>query len=77
MGHLSIMDKIHGDVELEWDPKDEKSVRKAQREFQNYKKKGWIAYKRVEQKVVKKGEVLKKFDRHAEALIMVPPMAGG
>lgn len=77
MGKMHIMDQVKGDEHIEWDPNDENSVRRANRAFNKFKKQGFLAYKLIEQTVTKRGEELKKFDRHAGKIVMCPPMAGG
>jgi hypothetical protein len=73
-GELSVLDKT-GDTKIIWDSARQDEVDAAERTFDDLKKKGYLAYS-----VTKKGdkdEVIKKFDRYAEKIIMAPPLVGG
>ena len=64
-----------GDSHHIWDPDVPVEVEQAQQLFNNFKAKGYLAYK-VDRKG-NKGEVLKSFDPDAEKMILAPPQAGG
>jgi hypothetical protein len=75
MGSMAIMDRT-GDSKHMWDPGNYKEVEVMEDLFKDLTKKGYLAY-RVDKKDGSKGEVIKKFDPDAGALIMVPIVAGG
>jgi len=75
MGVLQRLDPKLGDLKLIWDPENEDEVELAQKQFDEAKEKGFLAFK-----VKKDGETgkqIKKFDPDAEKIIMTPPIAGG
>jgi len=64
-----------GDKRLMWDPSNGEELKEAEATFDDYKKKGYMAYR-----VNKKGEegaVIDSFDPSAERIIMRPQMVGG
>lgn len=74
MSELCVMDRT-GDTKIIWNPNNDVEVEVAQNTFDKLKKQGYMAYK-VDSKG-DKGEVLQKFDKNVEKLIMAPPMRGG
>lgn len=72
---LSIMDMDGGDFKITWDPDESDQVDMAQAAFEKAKKKGMAAYK--VKKDGKKGELIRRFDAEAEAIIMAPALVGG
>ena len=73
MGQMRVMG-LSGDDKYIWDADDPASVKEAQTKFDNFKKKG---YKIWGIKGQGKGEPMEHFDKFAEKMIVVPPMAGG
>lgn len=71
---LCILDES-GDSRMQWNPDDPAEVAKAQARFDEYKKKGYLAYK-VNNKGGQ-GEVLHAFDANAERIILHSNMVGG
>lgn len=74
MGELRVMGES-GDVKVEWNPDVEVEVEMAEKAFKENTKKGYKAF-RIDVRA-KKGEELDKFDKWAERILFVPPMAGG
>jgi len=74
MSSLAIMDRT-GDTKHLWDVDDEFATDQARKMFEEYKKKGYLAY--TVNARGDKGEVIREFDPEAGRIIMVPPMAGG
>lgn len=71
---LSVMDKT-GDTKTTWDPANPVEVEIAKKTFDEFRKKGFLAFKvNVDGK---KGEQLHEFDPNARAIILTPPLAGG
>lgn len=71
---LAVMDQT-GDTKYMWDKNSPDEVKQAEKTFNKFKKKNYIAYK------VKrnggKGEVINTFDPKAEKIIMSSPIVGG
>jgi hypothetical protein len=74
MGKLQIMGK-EGDVKVEWNPDNKTEVEIAEKQFNDLKKKGFSAFRMYDGG--KKGRALDSFDKFAEKILFVPPMAGG
>ncbi len=74
MGKMQIMD-VTGDIKVEWNPDNEKEVGVAEKSFNEYIKKGFKAYRIYDDG--KKGEPIEKFDKFAERILFVVPIAGG
>lgn len=74
MGELRQMD-LSGDTKVEWDPYKPEETEVARNTFQQLKDKGYYAY-RVNA-AGGRGEMISKFDPHAQKIIMAPRMAGG
>lgn len=64
-----------GDKRLMWDKNDQAQVSDAERLFTEYKAKGYMAYRTNKQG--QQSEIINKFDRSAERIIMQPRMIGG
>lgn len=71
---MRIMDDT-GDTKKTWDPSAPDEVEDARRTFDDLKKKGYTAYRINEDG--EPGEVMRKFDSQAKAVIMRPAMKGG
>lgn len=74
MGQMSIMGK-EGDLKVEWNPDNKKEVEAAEKTFKEYTGKGFKAFRMYDEG--RKGEQLDKFDKFAEKVLFVTPMAGG
>jgi hypothetical protein len=74
MGELRLMNK-RGDTRVMWDPYRQDEVAAARKQFDELKKKGYLAY--AVKKKGEAGEQIREFDPHAGKIIMAPPMAGG
>lgn len=75
MGALHVMDPKQGDLKVIWDSENEDEVKLAENQFDEAKKKGFLAFK--VKKSGNKGEQIEKFDPDSEKIIMTPPIAGG
>lgn len=73
-GMLCVMSH-KGDTRLIWDKHNDDEVEAAETMFDNLKEKGYVAWS--VKKDGEKAEVIKKFDKKAEKIIMSPPIAGG
>jgi hypothetical protein len=74
MGIMEIMGK-EGDVKLEWDPDKSTEVEVAKKTFKENLAKGFKAFRMYDGG--KKGEQISEFDKFAERLLFVVPLAGG
>lgn len=74
MGIMETMG-IEGDVKLTWDPDKPKEVEAAEETFKANVKKGMSAYRMYDGG--KKGQPLEKFDKTAEKILFLTPLAGG
>lgn len=74
VSELSVLDGS-GDTRLRWNPKDKDEVQAARDKFDEFRKKGYAAF-RVNATGTK-GEQIDKFDPRAERVILMPPMVGG
>lgn len=83
MGILRAMGPNTGDEALEWDPHDEKAVRRARKKFNKMvkPKKGDGKFKAYSVKNVggkrEADEPMAKFDPKAAEILLVPQLAGG
>ncbi len=75
IGQMSVMGK-EGDTKIIWDRKKVEEVEHAKKSFDEFRKKGYAAYKVTGEKG-EKGEVLYSFNPDAERIIFAPPMVGG
>lgn len=71
---MALMDHT-GDTKVMWDPKNPHEVAAAEAQFNELKKKGFIAY--TVNKKGGSGEILRKFDPDIEKMILSPPIVGG
>ena len=74
MGKFNILDRT-GDVEVAWNPEVEEEVKVVKETFNDYIEKGFRAYRHWDNG--KRGEELKQFDKYAEKVLFVPPLAPG
>lgn len=72
---MAVMNES-GDKKTIWNRGDAVEVEAAQKEFEHFRAKGYMAYK-VEGKDGHRGEVMHAFDPVAERIIFAPPMRGG
>lgn len=78
MAVLRIMDKIKGDVAVEWDVADADSVKAAETAFINARKAGRLVYRvNPDGGISGDGQVVDRFNPEDQILIAIPPMAGG
>jgi hypothetical protein len=68
--------KNYGDLKLEWDKLNKKSVEVARAAFDKAISRGLRAF-RVDPKGNKEGEALRAFDVDAEEILLIAPIAGG
>lgn len=73
-GTMAVLNQT-GDVKTVWDSENEDEVSAARKQFDDLRKKGFLAY-RVKRNGTK-GEVIRTFDPEAESIILAPPMVGG
>ena len=66
---------IAGDTKVEWNPDNEDEVKVAERTFSDLTKRGFKAFRVYDDG--KKGQELEEFDKFAEKILLIPPMAGG
>ena len=74
-GELRVLDPSKGDIKLVWDSENEDEVELAEKQFDEAKKKGFLAFKA--KKDGSKGKQITEFDPESEKIIMTPPIAGG
>lgn len=74
-GMMAVMNK-DGDKKTVWNRSDVVEVEAAKKEFELFKKAGYMAYK-VEGDEGRKGEILHSFDPNIQKIIFAPPMRGG
>ncbi len=74
MSELMVLDRT-GDTRLQWSRKNVDEVAAARKRFDEYKAKGYLAYK--VNKAGDQGEVLQAFDPDAERVILAPQSIGG
>ena len=65
-----------GDYKVVWDRNNEEEVSAARKQFNEWKKKGYIAYS-VTGRNAEKGQVLSEFDPEAQSIIFAAPLQGG
>lgn len=73
-GTLHVMDGT-GDTKLIWDSENADEVDAARALFDRLRGNGYLAF--AVKKSGDKGEQITTFDRHAEKIILAPPMRGG
>ena len=71
---MAILNEL-GDSKIKWDINSDESTKKAQKEFDDYKKKGYMFFN-VDAEGNQKGEI-KKFDPLAETIICIPAVKKG
>lgn len=71
---LIVLDRT-GDTKIIWDSTKQVEVDNAKKQFDELKKKGYMAYS--VKKNGDKGELLHEFDSEAEKIILAPRMVGG
>ena len=74
-GVMRILHPKDGDLRITWDPENYDEVKAACRSFDDLRAKGMVAY-RVSGKG-EKTDVIAKFDKDAEAMILAPAVRGG
>lgn len=75
MGEIHVMDPKQGDLKLIWDADNKDEVELARKQFEEAKKKDFLAFKA--KKDGSKGKQIEEFDPESERIIMTPPVAGG
>jgi hypothetical protein len=75
IGCLSIPNR-GGDTRLMWDSRNKTEVEAAKASFDKHLAAGYLAYK-AEGKDGHRGEQIKQFDKRAERIVLVKPIAGG
>lgn len=73
--HLITQGVQGGDTKVIWSSANQEEVDAAKATFDRLKKKGFLAFRAKASG--EKGEQIHEFDRTAEMLIMIPPMAAG
>lgn len=74
-GEMAVMTPAAGDLRIIWDSEKPVEVEHARKSFDEFKSKGYLAY-RVS-KGGERGEVMKSFEADAERIILAPRMVGG
>lgn len=74
MSIMHVMDRT-GDTKVIWSADNPDEVENAKATFDRLKGKGFLAYTVREDG--EKGEVIRKFDKTAERIIMAPQLVGG
>ena len=74
MGELIIRGP-QGDVKVKWDPDIPDEVEIAEKAFEENKEKGFKPFRVWDND--RKGEMIDKFDKYAERILLFTPMAGG
>lgn len=75
MPEMRVMDPAAGDLKVIWDKSKPDEVKAAREQFDELKKKKYIAY-RVDDEG-EKAEIMKEFDPKAEKVILALPVVGG
>jgi hypothetical protein len=73
-GTLAVLDKS-GDSRMQWNPNSPEEVAKARARFDEFRNKGYLAYKVSPSGG--QGEVISAFDEAAARIILHSPMVGG
>lgn len=73
-GTLHVMDRT-GDTKVIWSADNPDEVENARATFDRLKSKGFLAYS--VRSDGEKGEVMRKFDKRAERIVMSPQLVGG
>lgn len=71
MRHRMIVLNREGDFRIEWDPKEEAEIEWARAEFENLRKRGYVAFPSDG------GVRLDSFDPKPKEILMVPRLVGG
>jgi hypothetical protein len=66
-----------GDSKLIWDPKNKDEVKAAEDQFDTLTGKGFMAYEVLKSGDKNENKQMKKFNKRAGRIILVPPMVGG
>ncbi len=74
MGKMSVMGET-GDTKISWDSDNPTEVEAARKTFEEYKKKGFAAFRLTSKG--SKGSKTEEFDLYAGQIVLVPPIAGG
>jgi len=64
-----------GDLKVSWDPSKPIEVEAARKQFEDLKKKNYVAYALT--KSNKKGKAITEFDPSAEKIVLTPMLQGG
>lgn len=75
MGEMMVLSQS-GDDKISWDPNDDKSTDFAEKQFNEYRKKGYKAF-RLDDKNKKTGFMITEFPPHAAKLLFIPKIVGG
>ena len=75
MGEMAVMGRM-GDLKVIWDRSKQEEVQAARKQFDEMRKKGYLAFS-VTGKNGEKGGQITEFDPDAERIILAPPMRGG
>ena len=63
-----------GDMKVEWNPDEVAEVEVARKVFEENTKKGFKAFSI---KCGQQGKEMRKFNRYAQKILLIPPIAGG
>jgi hypothetical protein len=72
---MAVMTPEAGDLRIIWDSDRAEEVAHAKKTFDEFKSKGYLAYK--VSKGGERGEVMNHFEKEAEKVILAPRMMGG
>lgn len=72
---MAVLDRVHGDVKVIWDPERPEEVEAARAQFDQLRGKGYMAYT-VDARG-RKGTQIREFDADAEKMILAPQLVGG
>ena len=72
---MAVMTPADGDMKIIWDSEKPVEVEHAKKTFDEFKQKGYLAYK--VSKGGERGEVMRHFEADAEKVILAPRMVGG
>jgi len=72
---MRIMDRLHGDIKIQWDPTNEDEVSSARKAFDEAKAKGMAFFKM--KKKGGEGRAIRSFDPQAARIVGVPQICGG
>ncbi len=72
---MRLMDRLHGDIKIQWNPANTDEVSAARKAFDDAKAKGMAFFKM--KKSGDQGRSIRSFDAKAKRIVGVPQICGG